>query len=118
MILKIKKQDTSVGLEKEPNEGGEAGPGGLIKPFLNSHSHKLCPRRLSSLIPQKNCSQGLTEEAGRNRQVTPDGAGTGWAQPQAQPRAQDFMLGTHGRITEKGQSLGLKLAKSGFAPWL
>lgn len=29
-------------LEKESSESGEAIPGSLIKPFLNSHPHKLC----------------------------------------------------------------------------
>lgn len=54
-------------LEKESSESEEAIPRSLIKPFLNSHPHKLFPRRLPSLMPQKTCSQALTKEAGRDR---------------------------------------------------
>ena len=39
-------------LEKESSESGEAIPGSLIKPFLNSHPHKLCqeaPQSYSSV---------------------------------------------------------------------
>ena len=93
-------------LEKESSESGEAIPGSLIKPFLNSHPHKLCqeaPQSYSSVKLFPGSHKGSWQGQMSNLSCRLAHAGLG-LKLNPEPRAHAFIWGAQERIAQKARA--------------